>query len=401
MKFLYKAANGSGLIETGKIEAVSREQLVAILKSKGLFPVEIKTASNSNVSLFIKRFSPKERLTFTRQLAGLLGSGIGLEKALAIINRLSSGKETNEIIGQLQRLIQEGHSFTTALEKFPRHFTPLYISMVKAGEAGGLLPQVLSRLIRYQEEELNLRNFIISSLIYPFILALSNLGVLLMYMIVVVPKFMPIFAELGNDLPFITEIVIFFGAALQNFWWLFLSLIIGFGIWFWRWVRTENGKLKFDRLKLSAPLLGSVMTKIAVSRMSLSLSMLCGSGVPLLTALTISGGVSGNSELDRSLQEVIGEVKQGSSLVASMSNKKVFPVLAVEMIGVGEESGNLEEMLEQVSDTYENEVKQSLGIFLAIFEPLLILSMVGVIAILAIGILVPIFNLNSQIDPTV
>lgn len=401
MKFSYKAANRSGLIETGKIEAASREQLVVILKSKSLFPVEIKTASDSSLSLFTKRFSRKERLTFTRQLAGLLSSGIGLEKALAIINRLSSGKETNEIIGQLERLIQEGHSFTAALEKFPRHFTPLYISMVKAGEAGGLLPQVLTRLIRYQEEELNLRNFIVSSLVYPVILAISNLGVLLMYMLFVIPKFMPIFAELGNDLPFITQIVIIFGAALQNFWWLFLALIVGFGVWFWRWVSTESGKLKFDHLKLSLPLLGSVMTKIAVSRMSLSLSMLCGSGVPLLTALTISGGVSGNLELNRSLQEVIGEVKQGSSLVASMSNKKVFPVLAVEMVGVGEESGNLEEMLDQVSATYENEVKQSLGIFLAIFEPLLILSMVGVIAILAIGILVPIFNLNSQIDPTV
>lgn len=400
MKFSYKAANKSGLLETGQIEAASREQLVLMLKSKSLFPVEIKTASDSSLSFFTKRFSRKERLTFTRQLAGLLSSGIGLEKALAIINRLSSGKEANEIISKLERLIQEGHSFTAALEKFPRHFTPLYISMVKAGEAGGLLPQVLTRLIRYQEEGLNLRNFIISSLIYPIILALSNVGVLLMYMFVVVPKFLPIFAELDNDLPFITEMVIFFGTALQNFWWLFLLIIVGLVVWFWQWVSSDKGRLKFDGYKLRAPLFGNILNKIAISRMSLSLSMLCGSGVPLITALSISGAVSGNLELERAVGEVIGEVKQGSSLVASMSKKAIFPILAVEMIGVGEESGNLEEMLDQVSAAYENEVKQSLGIFLAIFEPLLILSMVGVIAILAIGILVPIFNLNSQIDPT-
>ncbi len=399
MEYTYKAANGSGLIETGRIEAASVEKMIAILKTKGLFPLEIKEVSGAGFKKLKKRFSRKERLTFTRQLAGLLSSGIGLEKALVIINRLSSGREMNEIIGQLQRLIQEGHSFTAALEKFPRHFTPLYISMVKAGEAGGLLPQVLTRLVRYQEEELNLRNFIISSLIYPIILGVSNLGVLLMYMVVVLPKFLPIFAELGNDLPLLTRIVIFCGTGLQKFWWLFLIIIIGFVVWFGRWLKTENGRLKYDRLIIKAPLLGNILIKIAMSRMSLSLSMLCGSGVPLLTALTISGSVSGNLELDRGLQEVIGEVKQGSTLVASMSKKSIFPLLAVEMIGVGEESGNLEEMLDQVSATYENEVKQSLGVFLAIFEPVLILSMVGVIAILAIGILVPIFNLNSQIDP--
>lgn len=399
MEFSYKAANRSGLIEAGRSEAVSEEQLVTILKTKGLFPLEIKRVSGPGFSLFKKKFSRKERLTFTRQLAGLLNAGVGLEKALAIINRLSFSREMNEIIGQLYRLLQEGHSFTAALEKYPQHFNKLYISMVKAGEAGGILPQVLKRLIRYEEEELNLQNFIISSLIYPAILGLACIGVLLLYVIVIIPTFEPIFAEMDNDLPFLTKMVIFFGKGLQYFWWLFLLIAVGFGVWFWRWVRTKDGRLKFDGLKLRLPLLGIVLTKIAVSRMCLSLSMLCGSGVPLLTALTIAGDVSGNLELNKALGEVIQEVKQGSTLVASMGNKKIFPVLAVEMIGVGEESGNLEEMLDQASNTYDTEVKQSLSMFMAVFEPLLILAMVGVIGILAIGILVPIFNLNSQIDP--
>lgn len=399
MEFSYKAANRSGLIEAGRSEAVSEEQLVTILKTKGLFPLEIKRVSGPSFSLFKKKFSRKERLTFTRQLAGLLNAGVGLEKALAIINRLSFSREMNEIIGQLYRLLQEGHSFTTALEKYPQHFNKLYISMVKAGEAGGILPQVLKRLIRYEEEELNLQNFIISSLIYPAILGLACIGVLLLYVIVIIPTFEPIFAEMDNDLPFLTKMVIFFGKGLQYFWWLFLLIAVGFGVWFWRWVRTKEGRLKFDGLKLRLPLLGIVLTKIAVSRMCLSLSMLCGSGVPLLTALTIAGDVSGNLELNKALGEVIQEVKQGSTLVASLGNKKIFPVLAVEMIGVGEESGNLEGMLDQASNTYDTEVKQSLSMFMAVFEPLLILAMVGVIGILAIGILVPIFNLNSQIDP--
>ncbi len=399
MEFIYKAANGSGLIETGRSEALSEEQLASILKAKGLFPVEIKAASGPGFTLFKKGFSKKERLTVTRQLAGLLNAGIGLEKALAIINRLSFGREMNEIIGQLHRLLQEGHSFTTALEKYPQHFNKMYVSMVKAGEAGGILPQVLNRLIRYQEEELNLRNFIISSLVYPTILGVACIGVLLLFVVVIIPTFEPIFAEMSNDLPFLTKMVIFIGKGLQYFWWLLLLFAVGFGVWFWRWVRTKDGRLKFDGLKLRLPLLGNVLTKIAVSRMCLSLSMLCGSGVPLLTALTIAGDVSGNLELNKALGEVIQEVKQGSTLVASLGNKKIFPVLAVEMIGVGEESGNLEGMLDQASNTYDTEVKQTLSMFMAVFEPLLILAMVGVIGILAIGILVPIFNLNSQIDP--
>lgn len=398
MEFIYKAANGTGLIESGRSEAISEEQLAASLKAKGLFPLEIKAASRSNFNLFKKRFSSKERLTFTRQLAGLLNAGIGLEKSLAIVNRLSFSREMNGIISQLYRLLQEGHSFTAALEKYPQHFNKLYISLVRAGEAGGILPQVLNRLIRYQEEESNLKNFIISSLIYPFILGLASMAVLLLYVIVVLPTFEPIFAEMSNELPFITKMVIFFGKALQYCWWVFLLSVLGIGFWFWKWVGTETGRLKFDRLKLKVPLLGNVLTKIAVSRMSLSLSMLCGSGVPLLTALGIAGDVSGNLVLNQALREVIKEVKQGSTLVASMSSKKIFPVLAVEMIGVGEESGNLEGMLDQASNTYDTEVKQSLGMFMAVFEPLLILSMVGVIGLLAIAILVPIFNLNSQID---
>lgn len=399
MEFSYKAANRNGLIETGRSEAVSEEQLVTNLKAKGLFPLEIKGVSGPGFSLFKKRFSRKEKLTFTRQLAGLLNAGIGLEKALAIINRLSFGREMNEIIGQLYRLLQEGHSFTTALEKYPQHFNKLYISMVKAGEAGGILPQVLNRLVRYEEDELNLKNFIVSSLVYPAILGIACIGVLLLFMMVIIPTFEPIFAEMGNDLPFLTKFVILLGKGLQYFWWLFLLIAVGFGVWFWKWVGTENGALKFDSFKLRLPLLGIVLTKIAVSRMCLSLSMLCGSGVPLLTALTIAGDVSGNLKLNKALGEVILEVKQGSTLVASLGNKKIFPVLAVEMIGVGEESGNLEGMLDQASNTYDTEVKQSLSMFMAVFEPLLILAMVGVIGVLAIGILVPIFNLNSQIDP--
>jgi general secretion pathway protein F len=397
--YLYKAANADGVIETGRSEAGSGEQLIAALKARGLFPLEIKEESVSAVNIIKRRFSRKERLAFTRQLAGLLNAGVGLEKALSIMNRLSFSREMSGIIGEICRLLQEGHSFTAALEKYPRHFPAFYISMVKAGETGGILPKVLNRLIRYQEDELNLRNFIISSLVYPIILVMVSLAVVLIYVVLVIPNFEPIFAEMDTELPILTKLIMLFGNGLRYYWWLFGGLLLGLYLGFVKLVSAPGGRLKFDGFKLRAPLLGEVLTKIAIARISLSLSMLCGSGVPLLTALSIAGDISGNLELGKAFQEVIGEVRQGSTLIAAMAHKKVFPVLAVEMIGVGEQSGNLEEMLDQVATTYETEVKQTVNLFMAVFEPLLILLMVGVIAVLAIAIIVPIFNLNSQIDP--
>ncbi|HPO96436.1 MAG TPA: type II secretion system F family protein [Bacillota bacterium] len=398
MQFTYKTTDYNGKIEYGQAEADSREQLIAILKSRGKIPLEIKSETKMHSSVRISRFSKKERLNFTQQLAGLLNAGISLEKALGILNRIILRGELANIIQQLQRLLQEGHSFTAALEKHPRHFPALYINMVRAGEAGGILPQVLDRLAKYQEEELNLRNFIISSLIYPVILGFASLGLLLLYMIVVVPKFEPIFAEMDTGIPLITKIVMLVGNCLNRYWIVLIVILISLIVTYFRLNSTQAGKQRIDQFKLQLPLLGGIFQKIAISRMSLALSMLAGSGVSLLQALAIAGTVSDNLVINNALQAVIGDVKQGNTLVNSMVNQKVFPTLAIEMIGIGEESGNLEEMLNQVANAYENEVKNGLKIFLAIFEPLLILLMVSVIAILAIAILLPVFSLNSQIN---
>jgi type II secretory pathway component PulF len=398
LQFTYKTTDYNGKIEYGQAEADSREQLIAILKSRGKIPLEIKSETKMHSSVRISRFSKKERLNFTQQLAGLLNAGISLEKALGILNRITLRGELANIIQQLQRLLQEGHSFTAALEKHPRHFPALYINMVRAGEAGGILPQVLDRLAKYQEEELNLRNFIISSLIYPVILGFASLGLLLLYMIVVVPKFEPIFAEMDTGIPLITKIVMLVGNCLNRYWIVLIVILISLIVTYFRLNSTQAGKQRIDQFKLQLPLLGGIFQKIAISRMSLALSMLAGSGVSLLQALAIAGTVSDNLVINNALQAVIGDVKQGNTLVNSMVNQKVFPTLAIEMIGIGEESGNLEEMLNQVANAYENEVKNGLKIFLAIFEPLLILLMVSVIAILAIAILLPVFSLNSQIN---
>ncbi|HEY8463061.1 MAG TPA: type II secretion system F family protein [Bacillota bacterium] len=400
MQFYYKVANAGGKIETGYNEAESREQLIQKLKAQGKFPLEIKAGTKlaGAVPLKGKGINRQQRLIFSQQLAGLLGAGISIERALAILSRLANDTKVTALVQDLRRLLQEGHSFTAALELYPQHFPALYISMVRAGEAGGILPEVLKRLARFQEEEIALRRFIISSLTYPVLIAVACLASLIYFVADVIPKFQEILEGMGSELPLITQVVMGVGTAFKNYW-LALAILVGVGVgWFLGQLATPAGRFRIDRAKLKLPLIGEILQKVAVSKMAMSLSLLTGSGVPLLAGLNITSEIMGNAVLAKALREVEREVKTGSSLVNSMHAQKVFPVMAVEMIGVGEESGNINGMLEQVARTYDNDVKNSLSIFMSVFEPVLILTMVGVIAILALAVLLPLMNLNSQIN---
>lgn len=352
MQFSYTAADANGQIESGREEAASSEQLIAILKSRGKYPLEIKSDVPWVAQFTPKRFSSRQRLSFTQQLGGLLNAGVSLEKSLAILSRLVAGSESGEIIQQINRHIQEGHSFTAALEKFPNYFPPLYVHLIQAGESGGILPEILVRLTGYQEEERDLKNFIVSSLIYPAILCIATVATLIFYVVMVIPKFETIFAEMDSKLPLITQIVMFIGLGLKNFWWI-LPLALGIGaVLFYKSYTTFQGRLKYDGWLLRLPFIGPILQKIAVSRMSMALNMLCISGIPLLSALGLAADVSGNLAVGEALRKVIEEVKAGNTLMQSMAGQKVFPILALEMIGVGEESGNLGEMLGQVAKTY-------------------------------------------------
>lgn len=399
MQYSYRAADSSGKVESGWEEAETKEQLISKLKAQGKFLLEIKEKPLLfSVQFNRKHLSRQERLAFTQQLASLLAAGVPIEKALGILSRLKFSPQMSNLVIQLRRSLQEGLSFTVALERFPENFPPLFINMVRAGEAGGILPQVLKRLAQYLEEEIALIRFVIGSLFYPVILVAASLGAILFYVGIVIPQFKTIFQDMGSEIPFITRMVMIFGEGLVSFWPVYLSVIIIAAGWWLKELSTEEGRTRIDRLKLKLPLAGSVIQKIAISKMALALSLLYESGVSLLASLNIASEIMGNKYLAKSLKEVEFEVRQGNSLSGSLDAKKVFPILAVEMIGVGEESGNLGLMLRQVAKTYDDEVKYALSIFMSVIEPLLILVMVGVIAILAVAILLPVININNQIS---
>lgn len=399
MEFRYRTADATGRIETGTARAESKEQLIQKLRIEGRYLLEIREQSAPDAKFRIRRFKPQDRLSFTQQLTGLLNAGITLERALAILSELQLGEKLEDVIRQLRRSLEAGLSFTAALEKFPEYFPPLFINMVRAGEAGGILPRVLERLTRYQEDELRLRRFISSSLVYPaFVLAASILA-LIFFVTVVIPSFQQIFESMGAELPFLTRMVLFCGRLFLRFWWVLLLIVTGAVLGLLKFITTPEGRLRFDRFKLHLPLLGVVFQKIATARMALALSQLVMSGVPLLHSIEIASDVAGNEFLGRALREAGTKVRQGNTFAGSLAGQGAFPVLAVKMIGVGEESGSLGPMLERVSRAYDGEVQHSMGIFLSVFEPLLIVLLVGVIAILAVSVLTPILNINSQISP--
>jgi type II secretory pathway component PulF len=399
LQFNYRAADSLGRIELGREEADSKEQLIFHLKSQGKYPLEIKEATDLFVvKLNRSHFSRQERLTFTQQLAGLLGAGIPLERALEILSKLKFSPNLGNTVTQLRRSLQEGLSFTAALERFPDFFPELYINMIRAGEAGGILPQVLARLAKYLEDEINLRRFITGSLFYPAILAVSSLAAILFYVAVVIPKFKSVFQGMDAELPLVTKIVVAFGEGINNYWWLALIVLFGAIGWWLKESSTPEGRLRVDGLKLKIPWIGSILEKIAISKMAFALSLLSGSGVSILNSLSIAGKIMGNECLAHGLKKVEQEVRQGNTVAKSMAAQGIFPVLAVEMVGIGEESGNLGTMLDNIATTYDGDVKHSLNLFMSLFEPILIFLMVGVIGMLAVAILLPVINMNSQMN---
>lgn len=397
MQFSYKTVDTNGRMESGSITAPSREALTALFKDQGKVLLEVKAKPELKLQWSRGKFSNQERLNFTQQLAGLLEAGISIERALAILGRLSTDQESAKLIEGLKQSLHEGLSFTAALERYARDFSPIYISIVRAGEAGGILPEVLLRLTQYMEDELTLRRFIIGSLIYPAIVVVTSLGALLFFVSDIIPKFQEIFAGFDSQLPLITQVVMFCGTGLTRYGWVVLLGIGAVTVWCMKAATTAKGKWFFDRLKIQLPLIGEIQKKAVIAKMAMALGLLEQSGVPLLSGLRISAAVMGNEVYTRALQTVEQEVQSGRTLAQSMVNQKVFPALAIEMINVGEESGRLGEMLAKVAKTYEMEVKNAVGIFLAVFEPLLILLMVGMIAILAVAILLPIINMNAKI----
>ena len=401
-QFRYKALSASGEPVDGVMDAASAEEVVARLQDAGNIPIEAKPADasqESGLTALLRRsdMNSAQVMQFTQQLATLLGAGQPLDRALQILLDMPDSPNARRVIERVRDAVRSGTPLSQALEQQGGVFSRLYVNMVRAGEVGGSLDDTLKRLADYLERSKALRESVINALIYPSILVLMVFGALALLLGYVVPQFLPLFEDMDVEMPLLTQMVMLAGNFVRGYWWLIIALIV-LGVWLFRRQLTEpEKKLAFDGWILKRGLLGSLFTKLETARLARTLGTLVRNGVPLLTSLSIARNVMGNTALSSAVETATGEVKTGGGLSLALSRSKLFPRLALQMIAVGEESGELDTMLTKVADTFDLEVKNTVERLLAALVPAVTVFMAGVVALIMMAILIPIFSLTNAV----
>jgi general secretion pathway protein F len=342
------------------------------------------------------RIGGRDLLAFTDQLATLFEAGFALDRALAVLEELAARPRVKALIGDLLRSVRSGSSFSDALAKHhPRPFSRLYINMVRAGEAGGVLEVTLRRLAEFLEARAAFGEAVLSAMIYPAILTAASGAAIAFLLAFVVPRFAVIFSDLGQAIPLPTQLLISASAVLQAYWWLAaLALIVGIIVWR-AWTSTAEGRLAWDRAVLRIAIVGGLSQKLEIGRFARTLGTMLRSGVPLVGALAVVGEMMSNQIIARAIERLSDGVKRGTGIAAPMAESGVFPPLAVHMVRVGEETGRLEDMLLKVGDALESELRTDLRRVIGFLEPVVILTMGMLVAFIVMAMLLAIFSIND------
>ncbi|MDO1528943.1 type II secretion system inner membrane protein GspF [Fulvimonas sp. R45] len=402
--YRYRAVSAAGELLQGQMEAASVEEVVGHLQDQGHVPLEAQPADaaggGSGVAGLFRRgpFNGDQLAQFTHQLATLLGAGQPLDRALGILLDLPEGERARKLVERVRDRVRGGTPLSQALEDEHGVFPKLYVSLVRAGEAGGSLEETLRRLADYLERAQQLRGSIVNALIYPAFLMVGVLGSLVLLLAYVVPQFVPIFQDMQVPIPWITRAVLALGNTLQAWWWLILLLAI-VGAFAWRArLRDPAARLAWHARLLATRVVGPLLLKVETARIARTLGTLLKNGVPLLSALGIARQVTSNRALDESLAQAAEQVKDGGGLSLALAQSRRFPRLAIQMVQVGEEAGQLDGMLLKVADTFEQESRRSIDRLLAALVPALTIVMTVLVAIIMAAILMPLLNLTNNIQ---
>lgn len=402
-RFQFKAANPDGGIESGEIEVRDEAAAIERVQAMGLMPIRIDTGEATaqrigGRGLFgRRRVNPTQLGEFTRELATLLRSGLPLDRALEILIGMAATPSIRNLLTQIRDEVRGGSSLSKALEAHPDVFDRFYVGMIRAGEAGGALGSVLTRISEFMARAKELRETVASALIYPTILVLASVTSVMLLLVFVVPQFAQMFEQSGKALPLPTQIVISAGEWLRRYWWA-----IPLGVWlasryFSAQMARPERKLVWDRRLLGMKLVGDLLTKIEVARFARTLGTLLSNGIPLLPALAIVKDTIGNSAIATSLEAAREQLQAGQGLSKPMLAQGVFPPLAINMMGVGEETGRMDEMLTQIAEVYDREVALAVKRLLALMELVLILGLGLVIGGIILSILLAILKVNSLV----
>lgn len=405
--FAYKAVNARGRNTNGVLEGDNARQVRQQLREKGLIPLEVNQVAErssegskkpSGFTLFKPRISASDLALLTRQLATLVESALPVEEALLAVAEQSEKPRHKNMMMAVRSKVVEGHGLADAMAEFPSVFDDLYRAMVAAGEKSGHLDTVLMRLADYTERRQQTRSQIIQALVYPSLMLTFATGIVVLLLTVVVPKIVGQFDHMGQDLPTLTQFLISISNWLQNNGLLLLMILAALLVVFQRLLQQKHMKLKYHRLLLSLPVIGKVSRGLNTARFARTLSILNASAVPLLEAMRISSDVLENQHIKKQVAEAAVNVKEGSSLRAALDNTKIFPPMMMHMIASGEKSGELQQMLARAADNQDREFEALVGISLKVFEPLLIVTMAGIVMFIVMAILQPILALNSMVN---
>ena len=399
--FTYKAVTPAGETLTGEMEAPSADLVVAHIQETGNIPVQAKEVSSGFrlETLFRGRqgLSQREIGDVTGQLATLLGAGLPLDRSLGILVDLAENERVERTFSKIRDRVREGVSLSEALEERQGNFSRFYINMVRAGEMGGALDQTLARMSEYLERAKELKDGVVSALIYPALLVILAITSLMLLMVYVIPQFTPMFEDYGAELPWLTQIVLAVGALLKNFWWALIAVLLLVVLWFRGQMRKPASRLRWDGRFLGLKWIGDAIAKIEMARLARTAGTLLVNGVPLLSALSISRNVMTNTVLRADAGEAAKKVKTGAPLARALNESGHFPRLALQMINVGEETGQLDEMLLKVADTYDREVRTAIDRLMAMLVPALTLGLAALIGTIVMSVLMAILSMNELV----
>jgi general secretion pathway protein F len=398
-EFSYKAIKGTGELVQGTLVAETEPAVLAQLRRMGCMPIHVgaKDGFTGGSWALLKRrgTSSSDRLVFARQLATLVRAGVPLDRSLSLCRDLAEKPGLQAVIAATLKELRSGQSLANSLAANPRFFPPLYVAMMRAGEASGTLPAVLDRLVEFEEFSAELRGYLISALIYPMVLMVVGSVAIAFLLGFVVPRFAQIFEEAGKELPLPTQILMDVSQALRDYGWIAAVVIIITVLFFTRWVRTESGRLRWDQWRLKAPLLGDVSLKLEIARFAKTMGTLLNQAVPIISALRLTREVLSNRRVAAAVEPLIQGVKRGQGLAGPLAETRMFPALAVQLMTLGEQTGKLDSMLLELAAIYDREVRVATKRMVALVEPAVILAMGLVVGTIVISTLLAIVSINE------
>jgi type IV pilus assembly protein PilC len=396
--FSYSARSATGELQGGTIELANRDEVIGYLRRQRLVPVKVQ---EKQAGLAIPGMQPgvttRDIVIFTRQFATMINSGLPLVQSLDILSKQSENKTLRKCIEEVLYDVESGQTLADALRQHPKVFTQLYVNMVAAGEAGGILDTILLRLAVFLEKADALKRKIKGAMIYPGVILTVAAGAVAVLLIFVIPTFQTMFEQAGIQLPGPTQFVINLSEFMQNNWYLVLGGLIGAGVAIQRYYKTNNGQLVLDRLILRVPVLGPLQRKAAIARFTRTLGTLVSSGVSILDGLEITARTAGNRVLHDAIMESRSSIAGGDTISEPLRRSGVFPPMVVSMINVGEQTGGLDEMLSKIADFYDEEVDAAVEALLSAMEPIMIVFLGVIVGGMIVAMYLPIFDMMNAV----